>query len=101
MLALYFKVEAGRASTSVRSGDGNGFAAIHPVTLLFDQGLVVRIQANVAITVVYDQQVARTSQPVREYNAPRVYGADRGALRGADDNSLALQVAAAISFTVG
>src|SRR5690606_17401326 len=90
------EVDARLAHAAVTSGGSESLATVHPVTLVLHQGLVVGVEAEIAIAVVDHHQQAGAAQPVGEYHAPRVHGAYRSAFLGLQYHSLTMQVAVAV-----
>lgn len=79
----------GRATLAAAgSNGGDRVSGLHGVAGVFQQALIMAIKAEVAATVVEDDQQAGSAQPVGEYHASAVHRADGAA--GARRNQYAV-----------
>ena len=88
-----FEIYAGKRLSPAVAGGGDDVARIDPVTGLFEQRLVMPIQAHIAVSVVNDGDKAEALQSVSKGYATATDRPHRAAVFGTDENAVPFQPA--------
>src|SRR5690625_92587 len=82
-----FKIKACLDLPTGRSHTGDFIAHLHRLTHLFEQTLVMPIDAQIILPMIDDEQITKPAQPIRKDHLARCNGLDWAALTGANDDA--------------